>query len=122
LASPPRQVAIKLVGPLPGERWCQMVEGAKTHERQERRAFSYVGACQVLMGLYIFFFRGLSRLVRSAQSLFLKEQSERSNTSSLLVPTSKAPRGAQSAIRAREDLPPAHEISCASDDAHSRSR
>src|ERR671913_412518 len=39
-----------------------------------------------------------------------------------VVTTSKAPRRAQSAIRAQEDLPPAHEISCASDDAHSASR
>ena len=31
-----------------------------------RSAFSYVGACQVLMGVYIYFSHGLSRLVHSA--------------------------------------------------------
>ena len=86
------------------------------------KRFSYVGACQVWMGLYIFLSRGLSRFVHSAWSLLLREQSEQSDVSFLLVLTSKAPRRAHSAIRAQEDLPPAHEISCASDDAHSVSR
>jgi len=91
--------------------------------QRNRAAFSYVGACQVLMGLYIIFSHGLSRFVRSAHSLLFWEGSERSdNLLSLLVLTSKAPRRAQSAIRAHEDLPPAHENTCASDDAHSPSR
>ena len=91
-------------------------------KRKWVRAFSYVGACQVLMGVYIYFSHGLSWLVHSPLSFFLKEGSERSNMLSFLVLTSQTPRGAHSAIRAQEDMPPAHEISCASDDAHSRSR
>ena len=65
-----------------------------------RRGFSYVGACQVLMGVYIYFSHGLSWLVHSPLSFFLKEGSERSNMLSFLVLTSQTPRGAHSAIRA----------------------
>ena len=71
--------------------------------RQFRVAFSYVGVCQLLMSLYIVFSRGL-------------------RLSFGWVLASKAPRGAHSALRAQEDKPLAHEISCASDDAHSHSR
>ena len=94
----------------------------KHSRRRTDGGFSYVGACQVLMGLYMIFSRGLGRLVHSARSLFLREQHERSNVPSLMVLTSKAPREAQSAIRAHGVVLPAHEIPCASDDAHSRSR
>ena len=82
------------------------------------RGFSYVGACQVVMGFYMLASSWLRRFVRGAQ----RERGERCDVGSLLVSTSKTPRGAQSAIRAHEDMPPAHENSCASDDAHSRSR
>ena len=67
----------------------------------EQHGFSYVGACQVLMGVYIFFSRGLSRLVHS-RVLFLKDRSERP-TAFFLGSDLEAPRGAQSAIRAQED-------------------
>ncbi len=66
------------------------------------KGFSYVGACQVLMGVYVHFSHGLSWLVHSPLSFFLKEGSERSNMLSFLVLTSQTPRGANSAIRAQE--------------------
>src|SRR4051794_8575832 len=99
-----------------------MVPWLKPVTRYSRSAFSYVGACQVLMGFYMVVFRGLSRLVRLGRCLLRPTWSERSDAPSLTVLTSQAPRRAHSAIRAREDVPPAHEISCASDDAHSHLR
>ncbi len=86
---------------------------------QWSRGFSYVGACQVIMGFYMFALRWMSRIARFAQSLHYSERSSQFDGPFVLVMTSKTPRRAHSAIRAQEDMPPAHEISCASDDAHS---
>jgi prepilin-type N-terminal cleavage/methylation domain-containing protein/prepilin-type processing-associated H-X9-DG protein len=87
-----------------------------------RRGFSYVGVCQVLMGCYMIASGWLSRFVAFAQTLTQSQRRGRSDGPCVFVSTSKAPRGAQSAIRARGVQLPAHENSCASDDAHSRSR
>ena len=84
--------------------------------------FSYVGACQVWMGCYMFVSRGMSRLVAFAQTLRQSQRRGRGDGPFVLGLTSKAPRGAQSAIRAHGVQLPAHEIPCASDDAHSVSR
>ena len=70
----------------------------------------------------MFAFLWMSRIARFAQSLHHSERSSPSDGPFVLVLTSKTPRRAHSAIRAQEELPPAHEISCASDDAHSVSR
>src|SRR5215210_516439 len=95
----------------------------KTRNIKHRaKAFSYVGTCQVWMGFYMIVARWMGRIVRVAQTPHKLEQSGRFDGPLVLGSTSKAPRGAQSAIRALEDRPPAHEISCASDDAHSHSR
>ena len=71
---------------------------------------------------YMFAFWWMSRSARFAQSLHHSERSSHFDGPFVLVLTSKAPRRAHSAIRAQEDMPPAHEIPCASDDAHSVSR
>ena len=75
-----------------------------------------------MMGFYMFALRWMSRIASFAQSLHYSERSSQFDGPFVLVMTSKAPRRAHSAIRAQEDMPPAHEISCASDDAHSVSR
>ncbi len=91
--------------------------------RRRGGGFSYVGACQVLMGLYIFVFRGLSRLVAFAQSL---PQSQRRGRMRRTIRVRVRPRrrlgGRNQLFELAEIQLPAHEIPCASDDAHSRSR
>ena len=85
--------------------------------------FSYVGACQVLMGFYMFASPVDESNVRDSRRAYTTRSEARTfDGPFVLVLTSKAPRRAHSAIRAQEDVPPAHEISCASDDAHSVSR
>src|SRR3954468_10931925 len=78
-------------------------EGAMTPNVRRLSAFSYVGIRQGLLFYYTWISRWLSGSLRGDL-------------------TSQAPRRAQSAIRALGEELPAHEIRCASDDAHSHSR
>ena len=84
--------------------------------------FSYVGACQSLMGYYMLVSGWLSRFIVFAQTVTQSQRRGRSDGPFVTGLTSEAPRGAQSAIRDQGVQLPAHENSCASDDAHSRSR
>jgi len=86
------------------------------------RGFSYVGACQVVMGVYMFASQCVSRLARGVQALTLPQRSGRDDGPLVFGSTSKTPRGAHSAIRAQDAYHPAHEIEYASNDAHSLSR
>ena len=95
---------------------------AAYNNSHRRSGFSYVGACQALMGIYMFAFRCVSRIVRPAQVPPASKRNGRSDGPSVVGLTSKNPRGAHSAIRAQEAQLPAHEIQYANDDAHSHLR
>src|SRR3990172_1446982 len=91
-----------------------------------RRAFSYVGACQLGSVFHIVASRLASWRARVAQALPQPERSVAASGASLqdsiLVSTAKRPRRGHSAIRVREDVLPTHEITCGRIDAHSRIR
>ena len=52
--------------------WCVLIASGVAAVPWIRWRFSYVGACQVWMGFYIFVCRGLGRFIHSAWSLLLR--------------------------------------------------
>ena len=69
-----------------------------------RAGFSYVGARQVMMGFYMIVFRWMSRRASFAPSAGGSPRNSPCDGPFVSGLTSKTPRGADSAIRALEDL------------------